>query len=201
MTFIPLDVDKFRPVCFFVVFQLFVSWTFFFKYALLVWNLTKDFFSSTVNISFAKDGHLTPTPPEAFPHNASLCAIINYPDRWRYYLAKFIDIQWNKHRNRVGRLHFVHDVTLFCRSFTSVRLVCFVSHSNDMTSWLSNFFLVDFWYCEDLLIIPDLKYLYCDMYILMNYLLNLTCPKSLIFPKSLFLGFSKHTPRVPTSYL
>jgi hypothetical protein len=26
------------------LFQLFVSWTFFFKYALLVWNLTKDFF-------------------------------------------------------------------------------------------------------------------------------------------------------------
>jgi hypothetical protein len=43
-----------------------------------------------------------------------------------------------KKPNRVGRLHFVHDVTLFCRSFTSVRLVCFVSHSNDMTSWLSN---------------------------------------------------------------
>ena len=51
---------------------------------------------------------------------------------------KFIYIQWNKRRNRVGRLHFVHDVTLFCRSFTNVRLVCFVSHSNDMTSWLSN---------------------------------------------------------------
>jgi hypothetical protein len=33
---------------------------------------------------------------------------------------------------------FVHDVTLFCRSFTNVRLVCFVSYSNDMTSWLSN---------------------------------------------------------------
>jgi hypothetical protein len=32
----------------------------------------------------------------------------------------------------------VYDVTLFCRSFTIVRLVCFVSHSNDMTSWLSN---------------------------------------------------------------
>ena len=26
------------------LFQLFVSWTFFFKYALLVWNLTKDLF-------------------------------------------------------------------------------------------------------------------------------------------------------------
>jgi hypothetical protein len=33
-------------------------------------------------------------------------------------------------------------------------------------------FLVYFRYCEDLLIIPDLKYLYCDMYILMNYLFN-----------------------------
>ena len=31
-----------------------------------------------------------------------------------------------------------HDVTLFCHSFTSVRLVCFVSHFNDMTSWWSN---------------------------------------------------------------
>ena len=51
---------------------------------------------------------------------------------------KCIYIQWNKRRNRVGRLHFVHDVTLFCRSFTNVRLVCFVSYSNDMTSWLSN---------------------------------------------------------------
>jgi hypothetical protein len=51
---------------------------------------------------------------------------------------KFIDIQWNKRRNMVGRLHFVHDVTLFCRSFTNVRLVCFVSYSNDMTSRLSN---------------------------------------------------------------
>jgi hypothetical protein len=51
---------------------------------------------------------------------------------------KFIDIQWNTRRNRVGRLHLVHDVTLFCRSFTNVRLVCFVSHSNDMTKWLSN---------------------------------------------------------------
>ena len=29
-------------------------------------------------------------------------------------------------------------------------------------------FLVYFWYCEGLLIIPDLKYLYCDM----NYLFN-----------------------------
>ena len=28
--------------------------------------------------------------------------------------------------------------------------------------------LVYFWYCEDLLTIPDLKYLYCDM----NYLFN-----------------------------
>ena len=32
----------------------------------------------------------------------------------------------------------MHDVTLICRSFTIVRLVCFVSHSNDMMSWLSN---------------------------------------------------------------
>ena len=59
-TFIPLDVDKFGAVCFFIAFQLFVSWTFFFKYAFLVWNLGKDFFSSTVNIPFAKDGYLWP---------------------------------------------------------------------------------------------------------------------------------------------
>jgi hypothetical protein len=32
----------------------------------------------------------------------------------------------------------VHDVTLICRSFTNVKLVCFVSHSNDMTSSLRN---------------------------------------------------------------
>jgi hypothetical protein len=32
-------------------------------------------------------GHVTPTPPEAFSHNASLFVIINYPDRWRYYLV------------------------------------------------------------------------------------------------------------------
>ena len=33
------------------------------------------------------EGHLTPTSPKAFPHNASLYVIINYPDRWRYYLV------------------------------------------------------------------------------------------------------------------
>jgi hypothetical protein len=33
------------------------------------------------------EGHLTPTSPEAFPHNASLYVIINYPYRWRYYLV------------------------------------------------------------------------------------------------------------------
>ena len=41
-------------------------------------------------------------------------------------------------------------------------------------------FLVYFWYCEDLLIIPDLKYVYCDM----NYLFVLSvfdcCHPSLI---------------------
>ena len=38
-------------------------------------------------------------------------------------------------------------------------------------------FLVYFWYCEDLLIIPDLKYLYCDM----NYLFNPYMSKKSIF--------------------
>jgi hypothetical protein len=92
-TFIPLDVDKFGTVCFFIAFQLFVSWTvFFFKYALLVWNLTKIFFFEYRKYSIRQrwlpviEGHLTPTSPEAFPHNASLYVIINYPDRWRYYL-------------------------------------------------------------------------------------------------------------------
>ena len=33
------------------------------------------------------EGHLTPPSPEAFPHNASLYVIINYTDRWRYYLV------------------------------------------------------------------------------------------------------------------
>ena len=31
--------------------------------------------------------NVTPTSPEAFSHNASLYVIINYPDRWRYYLV------------------------------------------------------------------------------------------------------------------
>ena len=55
---------------FFIVFQLFVSWTFFsfFKYSLLVWNLTKDFFSSTINISF-------------------LWPKVTWPHRLRYYLV------------------------------------------------------------------------------------------------------------------
>ena len=34
------------------------------------------------------------------------------------------------------------------------------------------FVVVYFWFCEFLSIIPDLKYLYCDMNILMNYLFN-----------------------------
>jgi hypothetical protein len=92
-TFIPLDVDKFGAVCFFfIVFQLFVSWTFFFKYALLVWNLTNTFFEYRKYFIRQRrlpvtEGHLSPTSPEAFPHNASLYVIINYPNRWRYYLV------------------------------------------------------------------------------------------------------------------
>jgi hypothetical protein len=49
---------------------------------------------------------------------------------------KFIDIQWNKRRKKEGTIRAWRHV--ICRSFTNVRLVCFVSHSNDMTSWLSN---------------------------------------------------------------
>jgi hypothetical protein len=41
-------------------------------------------------------------------------------------------------RRSLPKEQFVHEATLFCRSFTNVKLVCFVSHSNDMTSWLSN---------------------------------------------------------------
>ena len=44
-TFIPLDVDKFGSVCFFYCFSTFCQLNvFFFKYALPVWNLTKEFF-------------------------------------------------------------------------------------------------------------------------------------------------------------
>jgi hypothetical protein len=35
-------------------------------------------------------------------------------------------------------------------------------------NYLRLVFFIYFWYCEDLLIIPDLKYLHCDM----NYLFN-----------------------------
>ena len=48
----------------FYCFSTFVSWTVFFQ--ILVWNLTNDFFSSTVNISFAKDGYLW--PKVTWPH-------------------------------------------------------------------------------------------------------------------------------------
>ena len=32
-------------------------------------------------------------------------------------VPKIIDIQWNKGRNKVERLQFVHDVRLICHSF------------------------------------------------------------------------------------
>ena len=37
-------------------------------------------------------------------------------------------------------IYFVQDVTLlsFCRSFNDATLLCFLSHSNDMTSWLNS---------------------------------------------------------------
>ena len=47
---------------------------------------------------------------------------------------KFIDIQWNKRRNKVGTIRAWRHVIL---SFIHQRQ-CFVSHSNDMTSWQRN---------------------------------------------------------------
>jgi hypothetical protein len=54
-----------------------------------------------------------------------------------------------------------------------------------------------FWYCEDLLIIPDLKYLYCDM----NYLINPYMSKKSYFSKEPIFKLFKPPPQVPTSYL
>jgi hypothetical protein len=78
-------------VCF-LLFSAFCQLNVFFKYALLVWNLTKIFFEYRKYFIRQRwlpvtEGHLTPTSPEAFPHNASLYVIINYPDRWRYSLV------------------------------------------------------------------------------------------------------------------
>ena len=63
-----INLGQFFFYCFSTFCQLNV---FFFKYALLVWNLTKYFFSSTVNISFAKDGYLWPkvTWPQRRPRH------------------------------------------------------------------------------------------------------------------------------------
>jgi hypothetical protein len=83
-TFIPLDVDKFGPVCFLLVFN-FLSAERFFQIRVTGLKFNKRFFSSTVNISFVKDGYLWPK------------------------------VTWPQ-----------------------LRLVCFISHSNDMTSWRSN---------------------------------------------------------------
>jgi hypothetical protein len=79
---------------FFIVFQLFVSWTFFFSNTRYWFEIYQKNFFFEYRKYFIRqrwlpvtEGHLTPTSPEAFPHNASLYVIINYPDRWRYYLV------------------------------------------------------------------------------------------------------------------
>jgi hypothetical protein len=58
---------------FFIVFQLFVSWTFIFQIRVTGLKFNKKIFSSTVNISFAKDGYLWPkvTWPQRRPRHTS----------------------------------------------------------------------------------------------------------------------------------
>jgi hypothetical protein len=57
-TFIPLDVDKFGPVCFFYCFSAFCQLNVYFQIRVTGLEFNKRFFSSTVNISFAKNGYL-----------------------------------------------------------------------------------------------------------------------------------------------
>ena len=79
-----INLGQFVFYCFSTFCQLNV-----FKYALLVWNLTKYVFRVSLIFHSPKMAtcHLTPPSPDAFPHNASLYVIINYPDRWRYHLV------------------------------------------------------------------------------------------------------------------
>ena len=70
---------------FFIVLQLFVSWTVFFQIRVTGLKFNKIFFLEYRKYFIRQrwlpvtDGHFTPTSPEAFPHNASLYVIINYP--------------------------------------------------------------------------------------------------------------------------
>ena len=57
------------------------------KYVLRMPGFFPPFFLSSSTSTMATEGHVTPTSPEEFSHNASLYVIINYPDRWRYYLV------------------------------------------------------------------------------------------------------------------
>jgi hypothetical protein len=100
---------------------------------------------------------------------------------------KCIDIQLNKRRNKVGAIRAWRHVIL---SFIHV------SHSNDMTSWLSN--LAENVSCN---VVTSCNKNWNTCIVTWITYLTFTCPKSLIFPKSLFLGFSNHPPRMPTSYL
>ena len=87
-TFIPLDVDKFGAVCFLLLFNFLSAERFFFQIRVTGLKFNKRFFFEYREY-FIRQRWLpvTPTSPEAFPHNASLYVIINYPDRWRYYLV------------------------------------------------------------------------------------------------------------------
>ena len=56
-TFIPLDVDKFGAVCFLLFFN-FLSAERFFQIRVTGLKFNTNNFSSTINISFTKDGYL-----------------------------------------------------------------------------------------------------------------------------------------------
>ena len=77
----------------FIAFQLFVSWTFFFQIRVTGLKFNKRFFLEYRKYFIRQrwlpvtNGHLSPTLPEEFPHNASLYVILNYPDRWCYYIV------------------------------------------------------------------------------------------------------------------
>ena len=60
---------------FFIVFQLFVGWTFFFQIRVTGLKFNKRIFRKYFFRQRwlpVTEGHLTPTSPEAFPHSASL---------------------------------------------------------------------------------------------------------------------------------
>jgi hypothetical protein len=64
-----------------------------------------------------------------------------YVSEERYSLLIILSIKMNFQQICTilsGRLHFVHDVTLFFPFFHQCQLLCFVSHSNEMTSCQSS---------------------------------------------------------------